>query len=618
MKDKPSDNYSALLTKHGKMLSAYIKKARFVAFSRGFSFLLLIAVPVYFWSPVFIYNFIILLFLLILFLVLVKWNINLNRKIDYIKELIQINQFEIDAFHGDYSSFYAGEEFIDPTHPYTYDLDIFGEGSIYQMINRSCTMGGAEKLANKLKGENLLFHEIIDKQKSILELSKLIEWRQSFQAYGNLVLRVSDNSGLSAKESTRQSLNIEKGFYQEMAQWFSAPYHFLHNRKIRFILLIIPAISLILFGLTVLGFLSVLGFVFYGLFLLSITGLNLKQLNRLHGQTGHKAQVLKKYTALLHLIENQQFHSDYIQRQKTLSGIAEGHASKSLKRLQALSGAFDNRLNILFSVLANAFFLYDLQIAFRLETWKSANSGSVLKWLKVIYEFDALSGLANFAYNNPEYATPEIINEDFLVEMEQGGHPLIQQSKRVNNDTKILGAGRFLVITGANMAGKSTFLRTLGVNIVLAMTGSVVCAAKFRVKPIALHTSIRTTDSVQKSESYFFAELKRLKSIIDRLQQGEPLFIILDEMLRGTNSKDKHLGSQALIEQLIRLKATGLIATHDIALGDLALKYPEYVRNCRFEVEIQNNELVFDYTLKDGISQNLNATFLMKKMGITL
>jgi len=180
------------------------------------------------------------------------------------------------------------------------------------------------------------------------------------------------------------------------------------------------------------------------------------------------------------------------------------------------------------------------------------------------------------------------------------------------------GHSQINIITGANMAGKSTFLRTIGVNLVLAMTGNVVCAKGFSFVPISIHTSVRTNDSLQKSESYFFAELKRLKAIIDRLEKGEKLFVIVDEMLRGTNSKDKHLGSIALTKQMINLKASGLIATHDIALGELINTYPGNIKNQRFEVEIENNKLVFDYLLKSGISQNLNAVFLMKKMGIII
>ena len=234
------------------------------------------------------------------------------------------------------------------------------------------------------------------------------------------------------------------------------------------------------------------------------------------------------------------------------------------------------------------------------------------------YEFDFLTSFGTFSFNHTEYTFPEIKEGEFYLEMEQAGHPLINAQTRVDNDIIINGHKQLLVITGANMAGKSTFLRTVGVNMILAMAGSVVCAEKLIISPMQLHTSVRTSDSVQKSESYFFAELKRLKSIIDRMQSGENLFVIIDEMLRGTNSKDKHHGSEALIEQFIRLSGSGLIATHYIALGSLADKYPDNVKNYRFEVEIENNELEFDYKLKTGISQNLNATFLMKKMGITV
>ena len=168
------------------------------------------------------------------------------------------------------------------------------------------------------------------------------------------------------------------------------------------------------------------------------------------------------------------------------------------------------------------------------------------------------------------------------------------------------------------MAGKSTYLRTVGINMVLAMTGAPVLAKSFVLKPIDIFTGIKTTDSLQDGESYFFAELKRLKEIINTLEKDSKLFIILDEILRGTNSRDKHNGSEGLVKQLIKLNASGMIATHDLALGKLEKTFPEQVINKRFEVEIKNNELVFDYKLKDGISQNLNATFLMKKMGITV
>ncbi len=202
------------------------------------------------------------------------------------------------------------------------------------------------------------------------------------------------------------------------------------------------------------------------------------------------------------------------------------------------------------------------------------------------------------------------------MEIINGSHPLLASKDRISNDFKINDLGKVVIVTGANMAGKSTFLRSLGTNIILACSGAKVCAEKFIFSPINIHTSIRANDSLQKNESYFYAELMRLKKIIDRLKSGEKLFIILDEMLRGTNSKDKHSGSQGLIEQLLKYNVVGIVATHDVKLGELTKKYPEKISNKRFEVKITGEKLSFDYKLMDGVSQNLNATFLMKKYRI--
>ena len=196
------------------------------------------------------------------------------------------------------------------------------------------------------------------------------------------------------------------------------------------------------------------------------------------------------------------------------------------------------------------------------------------------------------------------------------GHPLLDPSTRIDNDMNLAKPGEFLIITGANMAGKSTFLRTVGVNLILAMNGAVTCAKSFKFAPIEMLTSVRATDSLQDHESYFYAELKRLKMLIDKLKEGKPIFIIVDEMLRGTNSRDKQEGSRQFIMQLMELKGVGMIATHDLSLGTLQDEFPDYAKNKRFEVDITDGHLSFDYKLRDGISQNLNATFLMKKMGI--
>ncbi len=224
---------------------------------------------------------------------------------------------------------------------------------------------------------------------------------------------------------------------------------------------------------------------------------------------------------------------------------------------------------------------------------------------------------SNYHYNNPDTVFPEFQSGNFSLSAINMGHPLIKSTARVNNDI-VINEGEFLVITGANMAGKSTFLRTIVVNMILGMCGAPVCAEQFSFIPIQIFTSIRTNDSLHKNESYFYSELKRLKRVIDELKSGNNLFVVLDEILKGTNSKDKHAGSEALLKQFITLKTSGIVATHDVALGKLEESFPENIKNKCFEVDINGSQLSFDYKIRDGISKNMNATILMREMGITV
>jgi DNA mismatch repair ATPase MutS len=265
----------------------------------------------------------------------------------------------------------------------------------------------------------------------------------------------------------------------------------------------------------------------------------------------------------------------------------------------------------------NGIFLWDILQMLRLENWQKKNREKAGDWFDVIAETDALNSLANYYFNNDEYIFPEINDGEFSVKAVNLGHPLINKSQLVGNDVDIR-KGEFIIVTGANMAGKSTYLRTVGVNLVLAMAGAPVCAGSYIFRPIRLFTSIRTSDSLTDNESYFYAELKRLKRIIDEIKSGKEVFIILDEILKGTNSKDKHSGSEALLKQLIQYKATGIIATHDVALGILEKTFPENIKNLCFEVDITSDKLTFDYKLRPGVSRNMNATILMRQMGITV
>jgi DNA mismatch repair ATPase MutS len=278
----------------------------------------------------------------------------------------------------------------------------------------------------------------------------------------------------------------------------------------------------------------------------------------------------------------------------------------------------DTNLNLLVSVLLNSLFMFNLHLLLKVEKWKSNNRSQVPDWFETIATFDALSSLGNFAFNHPDYAFPEIQTEGFIYDAGALGHPLIAVDQRIVNDVDINGWNQFYIITGANMSGKSTFLRTIGVNYILAMTGASVCASRLHFSPIEIHSSIRTSDSLVKHESYFYAELKRLKEIIDELRSGKRKLVLLDEILKGTNSKDKQAGSIALIEQLLHYQSVGLFATHDLMLGELADRYTGHVNNLCFEIDIAGDKMVIDYKLHQGVCKNLNATFLMKNMGILI
>jgi DNA mismatch repair ATPase MutS len=319
------------------------------------------------------------------------------------------------------------------------------------------------------------------------------------------------------------------------------------------------------------------------------------------------------------MIEQQKYSSQRMQEQKAALMQGSHSASSAIRELARISNAYDIRLNLLGGFLMNVFLLWDIRQSIRLEKWQKKYKDLLPGWFSVLGEVDACISLAGYSYNNPDFIFPEILEaDDIQIEAEQMGHPLIHVRKRVCNNFSVNGWGDFTILTGANMAGKSTFLRTLGVNMLLASCGAPLCAKTMTITPVMLVTSIHTIDSLADNESYFYAELKRLKMIIDMLKEGRQIFIILDEILKGTNSRDKQSGSRALVEQLVFLDAAGLIATHDLSLGELEARFPKHVRNKCFEVNIEKDQLTYDYLLKNGIAQNMNATILMEKMGITV
>ena len=354
--------------------------------------------------------------------------------------------------------------------------------------------------------------------------------------------------------------------------------------------------------------------VVYWLFVgLGISGLYLKKINILASNTDKVKDTFRQYGSLLDLIENETFSSELlVQKQKKIQSENK-KASTIFKEFSKALDALDNRNNLIGAIFGNGYFLSDIRNIYKIEQWIKQYSNKVSDWFEVVSFFDAYNSFANFAFNHQSFVFPEIVTDKSVIKATDLGHPMLKKEKRVDSNLTIENE-QFFIVTGANMAGKSTFLRTVSLHIVMANVGLPVCASNSKYNPVKLITSMRTTDSLTDDSSYFFSELTRLKFIVDAIQK-EPYFIILDEILKGTNSTDKAIGSRKFVEKLVASNTTGIIATHDLSLCEIEKELDD-VKNYYFDAEIINDELHFDYTLKEGVCKNMNASFLLKKMEI--
>jgi DNA mismatch repair ATPase MutS len=338
-----------------------------------------------------------------------------------------------------------------------------------------------------------------------------------------------------------------------------------------------------------------------------------KKVNDLYIRAGKVKATFQQYYKLLEVVEQKEFSSKLL-NEKHEKFIAQAKKpSKLMQEFFNYLSALDQRNNIIFAVFGNGLLLWDVKQAYRIENWMGVNKENVEDWFEVVSFFDAQNSLANYVFNHPEFTFPKIVYKGGVIDAKNLGHPLLSAEKRVTSDC-LIDQNSFFIVTGANMAGKSTFLRTVSLSIIMSNVGLPVCAEEMKYKPIQLITSIRNSDSLSDDTSYFFSELKRLKYIVEALKEDD-YFIVLDEILKGTNSTDKAEGSQKFVEKLVGSKATGIIATHDLSLCEIEQKYEE-IQNYYFDAEIKNDELFFDYNLKKGICQNMNASFLLRKMEI--
>lgn len=541
-----------------------------------------------------------------------------HNKIAYLRKhtlfLKRINESEILREECNLEEFDTGHKFINQNHPYTSDLDIFGQHSIFQLVNRTTTESGMILLSEWLS-EPAPNYEINDRQKAVKELSQKLDWRQDFQASG-------------------MHFQNKKSDYNKLLTWVEAPNVLSNNRIIYTVVAVILSIlSLLSIYFFLINLNSPNRFIFYLSLLIIVLCINyliLRKVKPIAENIVETSQdninTFRAYQTLINKIECESFKSKKICQLQSILIKGKFSAFNEINRLCRLLEFSQQRGinkiktpikgNYFYSVI-NSFLLLDIYLIIGTEKWKSKNKTFLKSWAEVVSEFEAINSLAGYCYSNPSFTFPEITEKSNYVHFESLGHPLINSNKRICNNFHSEGHGDVVMITGSNMGGKSTFLRTIGVNLVLALAGAPCCAKYGQVSNLKVYTSMRTQDNLKEGISSFYAELDRIDKMLKLLESSQNVFFLLDEMFKGTNSEDRHKGGFSLINQISKLKTSGMIATHDIELAKLS-ENRMLVTNYSFNSEIKDNSMIFSYILHPGICNDFNASALMEKSGVKI
>jgi len=538
----------------------------------------------------------VVIFTLVSFAGLVLWHQKLKTQQNYLRVLYENYDQASKRLAGEWKSFPdKGEDFKDPTHPYSEDLDLFGTGSLFQWINIARTFRGREKLKEVLTELPEDTGTIQRKQAAIKELARNLAWRQRFLAEARM---------------TKRPLNSPK-LIIEWAKTYDPSYLRLGVLILARALPIITGVFLLVYLLT--ARVSIW---------LPLTGLVIQTITLFVGKQRGKAlnavytykDSIKVYEKMLERFEKRTFQSDYLQVLKKGLYDRDGKtAFEQIRKLAGLAELIANRGNAMFLVI-NILTLWDIQCMIALESWKEKSGRSLGCWIETLAELEALSSLAIIHIDHPDWGMPDISGDNQDMVAVKMGHPLLRES--VCNDLSMTKGSGILLITGSNMSGKSTLLRTMGINLVLAYAGAPVCAQRFSCSILKIYTCMRVSDNLGENISSFYAELLRIKQIVSASKTEEKIFFLLDEIFKGTNSQDRHAGAKVLIRQLSKVGAMGMVSTHDLELGDLERESDRRIRNYHFREYYKNDEIHFDYKLRSGISTTRNAMYLIKMAGI--
>jgi DNA mismatch repair ATPase MutS len=530
---------------------------------------------------------------------LVKKQLKCQDKLKFLSTKKLLIENEINIKDNKINIYNNGDSFCNPQHPYTDDLDIFGPHSLFAYLNRGATNESQDILTNFLKATSTKI-QIEERQIAIEELANKTEESLNFRT------RLFDID--------KSEIEVIKTFFKD---FLPNKLDFLNAKFVNILILLTPVLSIAVLILAMI-FNGILWNIFGLILLFSGVGYMFykQKIDQIHEQIGKNVNGLSHYAENIKWIENEEWKSALLIQFK--SSIKKNELiSQEIFSLSKILNSLNSRLNPIVGIFLNLFFQWDLRTLKKLSKWEIKNKVEIVNAFDVLVNFEALISLSTFSFNHSNWIYPKI-NEQYCFKSEAIGHPLIDQNERVDNDFNLAKNITVDVITGSNMAGKSTFLRTVGINMVLAYAGAKVCAKNMETSIFSLISYMRIKDSLANQTSTFKAEIDRLKMILDFTQSHQNSFVLIDEMLRGTNSKDKYLGSKVFIKKLIAQQTPGFIATHDLQIAELEKEYPTQLRNFNFDITIENQEMFFDYKIKNGECKTFNASILLKAIGIEI
>ncbi len=486
----------------------------------------------------------------------------------------------------------AGERFRDAAHPYSEDLDLFGHGSLFEFLSLARTRVGEETLAHWLLAPAA--PEVVRaRQAAVAELRPQLDLREDLALLGSAVRSGEDAQTLTA--------------------WAALPpWHISRSMRVTAMLLALLAVITLVLWFAGFGWLPFL----LALILGRAFALGLQApVKRILSSVDGPGRELALLSDVLSRLERERFSSPYLVELRTALDVEGLPPSRQIARLDGLINLLDARRNMIFAPVA-ALLLWPIQFAFAIERWRQSSGPAVPRWLAAVGELEALNSLAGYCYEHPQYPFPELVGGGARFEGEGLGHPLIPERRTVRTDLSLSDDLRVLIVSGSNMSGKSTLLRTVGTNTVLAMAGAPVCARRLRLSPLQVAASIRIQDSLQAGASRFYAEILRLRQIVELTGGPLPVLFLLDEILHGTNSHDRRIGAEGVVHGLIERGTIGLVTTHDLALAHIADALAPRAANVHFEDHLEEGRMTFDYLLRPGVTQRSNALELMRSVGL--